>query len=155
MLGNPRLHFNQPLSCLLIISCRGFQFPAHLALFFLKRLFLFLPCPDLRADYIGTFLIVFVIHPHRIDLFFQDIDLAFQLLLQKVRLIHLVSRCLYGEIDLLNFLLNGLVLCFHFVIALVRFFHLGCSQFVFPFQIPDLLPESFLFKKKHIDIISL
>ena len=106
-------------------------------------------------DHIGTAAVMLIVHPGRIDLLFQDIDLAFQLLLQEIGLIELVFRRLDLQIDLLHLFLDGLVFRLHLIIAAA-----GITQFLIRcrilfFQIRDLLPQTFLLKKEHINIISL
>ena len=92
-----------------------FYFPALL----FKALSLFLPCIDLHTDGAQTVIIMLIIHPGRIDLLFEDIDLSFQLLFQQIGLIELIPCRFNGTVDLLDLFLNGLILCFHLLMALV------------------------------------
>ena len=104
---------------------------------------------------LGPAAVMFIIHPRRINLFFQDVDLPLQLLFQKIRLVKLVLGSLDREVDLLDFLLDRFIFRFHFLIAAVGLIHLLFRCGILFFQFPDLLTKPFLLKKEHVDIVSL
>ena len=79
--GNPALHLNQRFLCLLISFGYFQKLPTDIRLLPGKFLKLPLSRLNLNPDRMTAVIIMLIIHPHSIDLLFQYIDLAFQLLL--------------------------------------------------------------------------
>ena len=119
MLRDAGLHFNQPLTRPCILGKSSLKFFFYFRLLPVQRISLFLSCLNLHADRICSVIIVLVVHPGRIDLLFQYVDLSLKLLPEKICLIQLILRSFNSQIDLLNFLFDGLILRFHLVVAFV------------------------------------
>ena len=119
MFRNPALYFDQTFPGFTVLCKCAVQFFLNFCFFSVKGIFLFLSCIDLNTDRIGAVSIVLVIHPYRIDLLFQDIDLPFKLLFQQIRLIELIFCSFDGKVDFLDFLLDSFIFCLHLIISLI------------------------------------
>ena len=86
VLRDPRLHTDQCVLASVSRASASLNFSRSSFFLILQRLFLCILGLDLRMDHIGTAAIMLIVHPGRVDLLFQDIDLAFQLLLQEIGL---------------------------------------------------------------------